>query len=178
MSSFIGQITLFAGSLDLEGWQRCDGTLLPENFGGGALFSLIGRTYGGSESDQTFAVPDLRGRVPIQQGTGPGLSPYSRGDNGGVETVTLNTSQIPSHIHAATVKQPVNSGGSNTEDPSGTVPANSGTNSCATTADSAFLSPANTTIESTGGGLSHENRQPYLALDYFINTSGVYPSHK
>jgi len=178
MSGFlIGQIALFAGSRDLLGWELCDGSILSVAQHQ-PLFSVIGNTYGGNASEGTFAVPDLRGRVPIQQGTGPGLSPYPLGDTGGVETVALTTDQIPSHTHAATSKQPVNPEGSNTDDPSNAVPANTGSNNFSTTAGSAFLSPASTTIENTGGGQSHTNIQPYLALNYFINHDGNYPVYE
>src|SRR5215213_7415071 len=94
---YIGEIRMFGGNFPPSGWAFCDGQLLPisEN---DALFNLIGTTYGG-DGESTFALPDLRGRTPVHTGTGPGLSPYTMGEGGGVESVTLTTQQIPTHNH-------------------------------------------------------------------------------
>src|SRR5437870_1250464 len=109
---YVGEIRLFAGNFPPNGWMFCEGQLLPisENE---VLFQLIGTTYGG-DGQSTFALPDLRGRVPIHQGTGSGLSTYILGENGGVEEVTLTTQQIPIHTHPALC---VTSGGSASSDP-------------------------------------------------------------
>src|SRR6188768_401443 len=94
---YVGEIRMFAGNFNPAGWMFCDGTVLPisENE---TLFQLIGTTYGG-DGQSTFALPDLRGRVPIHMGTGSGLSTYVIGENGAVETVTLTVNQTPSHTH-------------------------------------------------------------------------------
>src|SRR5512143_3908889 len=94
---FIGEIRMFGGNFAPAGWAFCDGSLLPisEN---DALFTLIGTTYGG-DGQTTFALPDLRGRLPVHMGTGAGLSSFVIGEAGGVETVTLTTSQMPGHSH-------------------------------------------------------------------------------
>ena len=98
-SPFIGQITLFAGNFAPRGWAFCNGQLLSiaQNT---ALFSILGTTYGGN-GQTTFALPDLRGRVPVHAGQGPGLSNYDLGQQGGAESVTLTTAQMPAHTHPA-----------------------------------------------------------------------------
>ena len=99
MEPFIGQLMLFGGNFAPRGWAMCDGQLLPiAQYS--ALFSILGTTYGG-DGRTTFALPDLRGRVPMGFGHGPGLSAHGLGSKGGEENVTLTTSQIPSHSHQA-----------------------------------------------------------------------------
>src|SRR5213075_1703642 len=94
---YVGEIRMFAGNFAPAGWMFCDGQLLPisENE---TLFQLIGTTYGG-DGESTFALPDLRGRIPIHQGTGTDGTTYTLAEAGGVESVTLTTNQIPSHTH-------------------------------------------------------------------------------
>src|SRR3954469_16308070 len=96
---YVGEIRMFAGSFAPAGWMFCDGQLIPisEN---DTLFVVIGTTYGG-DGQETFALPNLQGRVPLHQGAGSGLSNYQLGEAGGVEAVTLTTQQIPSHTHPA-----------------------------------------------------------------------------
>src|SRR5437868_3362158 len=96
---FVGEIRMFGGNFAPAGWAFCNGQLLAisEN---DTLFNLIGTTYGG-DGQNTFALPDLRGRVPVHMGQGPGLSNYIIGQNGGVETVTVTIAQIPQHTHPA-----------------------------------------------------------------------------
>src|SRR5689334_16805129 len=109
---YVGEIRLFAGNFAPNGWMFCEGQLLPisEN---DVLFQLLGTTYGG-DGQETFALPDLRGRLPLHQGTGSGLSNRILGENGGAETVTLTTQQIPIHNHPATCSS---GGGSPSSDP-------------------------------------------------------------
>src|SRR4051794_30340022 len=95
---FIGQISLFGGNFAPRGWAFCNGQLLAVSQNT-ALFSILGTTYGGN-GQTTFALPDLRGRVPVHFGQGPGLSPYQLGEVGGTETTTLNVNQLPPHTHA------------------------------------------------------------------------------
>src|SRR5215831_4001363 len=97
-SPYVVEIRLFAGNFAPSGWAFCNGQILPVSLNA-VLFNVIGNAYGGN-GVTTFALPDLRGRVPLQPGQGPGLSAYNRGDAGGVETVQLVTSQMPSHTHA------------------------------------------------------------------------------
>ena len=98
--AFIGEIRMFAGNFPPRGWQFCQGQLLSiaQNT---ALFSILGTTYGGN-GQTTFALPDLRGRYPMQPGQGPGLSPRTLGEQGGSETVTLISNQMPAHTHSHT----------------------------------------------------------------------------
>lgn len=172
MTPFIGQIMLFAGNFAPRGWAMCDGQLLPiAQYS--ALFSILGTTYGG-DGRTTFALPDLRGRVAIQQGRGPGLSAYQIGEKGGQETVTLTASQIPSHSHSLRA-----SSSQGTFPP----PAN---NSLAQFGDTASGGPyvnedPNVTMHSgsignAGGNMSHPNMQPFLTLTYVIALEGIFPS--
>ena len=169
----IGQLTLFGYDWCPRNWARADGQLLAISQNT-ALFSLYGTTYGG-DGRTTFALPHLRGRVPIHDGRGPGLTNYNLGQVGGVETVTLVTPQIPAHSHSGHIV------GSNvTADKSstnGTVLARTLTSPtyAVTTPDTAM---ANGTVQtdSTGGSQPHENRMPYLAMNWCVALYGVFPS--
>ncbi|TGE14484.1 phage tail protein [Hymenobacter elongatus] len=169
---YVGEIALFAGSFAPAGWMFCDGSTLPisEN---DVLFTLIGTTYGG-DGQETFNLPDLRGRVPVHKGQGPVLANnYVIGEQGGVESVTLTTQQLPAHTH-----QPAASTAPGTSaSPQGAVPADSGSGSAQYTQSAASLvtQPAQT-LGSVGGSQPHDNMQPYLALSYIISLYGVYPS--
>ena len=169
MNPFIGLIVMFGGNFAPRGWALCDGQLLPINQYS-ALFSILGTTYGG-DGRTTFALPDLRGRVPIHEGTGPGLSPYDLGQKGGSETVTLTTNQIPAHSHnfelGSTGSTPAGSG-SFLGNVTGTNLIYNGTKSGNTLNSGA--------IHNTGGGQSHNNIQPYLAVNFIIALQGTYPS--
>jgi microcystin-dependent protein len=129
------------------------------------LFSLLGTTYGGNGTT-TFALPDLRGRVPMHMGSGPGLSSYSLGQNGGSEIVTLTVPQIPAHNHPT----PCSS-----NDPNAGTPVN---NVLAAVSPAIYSNTSNTSMASTsaGGSQPHENRQPYLTLNFCICVAGIYPS--
>lgn len=179
MEPFIGQITIFAGNFAPRSWAFCDGTLLPISQYT-ALFSILGTTYGG-DGRTTFALPDLRGRVPISPGQGPGLSDYRLGQRGGVEDVTLNITQVPSHNHNLNASP--NAGTSAT--PTGnfiakhqvTVERGNTVDGDSFTPDSTGLGSMNTgSISNTGGSQSHENRPPFLAINYIIALQGIYPS--
>jgi microcystin-dependent protein len=161
---FLASIVLFAGNFAPRGWAFCNGQILSiaQNT---ALFSLLGTTYGGN-GQTTFALPDLRGRAPLSPGQGPGLASYSLGEVGGVESVTLLSTQMPAHTHA----QPAANGQQTTNRPNGAVPARGGV--YADSGDGAALDPTS----SAGGSQPHENRSPYLALNYIIALEGIYPS--
>ncbi|MDH7445466.1 phage tail protein [Aquimarina sp. 2201CG14-23] len=172
MEPTIGEIRMFAGNFAPRAWALCEGQLLPINQND-ALFSILGTTYGG-DGRTTFALPDLRGRVPVSPGNGPGLSTYKQGQRGGVETVTLNTTQIPSHTHVvqANSASPVGRGeGSSTA--AGTYWGDG--DSYASAKNNTMAADA-IAIGNTGGNLSHENRQPFLSIYYIICLQGVYPS--
>jgi microcystin-dependent protein len=161
---FLGMIIIFGGNFPPRGWAPCDGRLLPINQNT-ALFSLLGTTYGGNGTT-TFALPDLRGRVPLGYSQGPGLSNYSLGEASGVENVTLNAAEMPAHTHA----QPATASDETTNRPNAAVPARGGV--YASASDGSNL--AATT--SAGNNQPHENRQPYLAVNYIIALQGIFPS--
>ena len=166
---FIGQIMVFAGNFAPQGWAQCNGQLMPISQYD-ALFSLIGTTYGG-DGQTTFALPDLRSRVPIHQGQGPGLSGYVIGQNGGAEAVTLLTTQLPVHTHPAMGNSDA---GTNT-DPTGGVWA-SGSTSTYIAGASANTNMNPTSISGSGGGQPHDNMLPFLTLNFCIALEGIYPS--
>jgi microcystin-dependent protein len=160
---FIGEIRMFGGNFAPAGWAFCEGQLIPisEN---DALFTLIGTTYGG-DGQETFALPDLRGRLPIHQGNG-----FILAQTGGVESVTLTVQQIPVHNHAFLGTS------SNAND------ANAVNNVVAqATAGFPYLNAAPTvqmapqSIGSTGGSQPHDNFQPYLCIDFIISLFGIFP---
>lgn len=165
----IGTVMLFGGNFAPRGWAFCDGSLLPisEN---DALFALIGTTYGG-DGQVTFALPDLRSRVPIHQGTGAGLSTRTIGEAAGSESVTLISSQLPSHTHTVVVTTASATTG---------VPSNTVTLGVASidiySAQAANIALHPQTISNAGGNQPHENRQPYMAMNYVIALEGVFPS--
>ena len=182
MEPYIAQIMMFGGNFAIRGWAFCDGQLLPISQNS-ALFSLLGTTFGG-DGRTTFGLPDLRGRVAIHPGTGPGLSDYRLGEKGGVESVTLNQTQIPSHTHATQMK--VN----NTDSTVGTPVAGSsiavpgalaGRTFTATlgynaAAPNTALSGGSVEVGNTGGNMSHTNVQPYLGIYHEIALQGIFPS--
>ncbi|HEY3102711.1 MAG TPA: tail fiber protein [Pyrinomonadaceae bacterium] len=167
---FVGEIRMFAGNFAPNGWMFCEGQLLPisENE---TLFQLIGTTYGG-DGESTFALPDLRGRVPIHQGTGSGLSSYILGENGGVEEVTLTVNQIPIHTHPALC---VTSGGSASSDPTNGLWQNSDSLQYSNLPADAFMGANPIMTSVTGGSQPHENEIPYLCVNYIISLFGVFP---
>ena len=184
MEGMIGEVRMFAGSYAPRSWAFCDGQLLPIA-SNSALFSILGVTYGG-DGRSTFALPDLRGRVPVGSGNGPGLSSYKEGERGGIEQVILNTTEIPSHTHAASGTIKASSVAGTTNAPAEAVLANGVVPiDRSTTADAkiygkvADQSMANNgvevTIGNTGGNLSHENRQPFLSIYYIICLQGIFP---
>ncbi len=176
MDPFIGQIILFAGNFAPRGWALCDGQLMDIN-SNSALFSILGTTYGG-DGRTTFGLPSLRGRVPIHAGHGPGLTPRPLGQKSGQENVTLTVNEIPSHHHiGGSAELHGNSGSADSEDVEGNVLGSSEIYSDQT--PDAVLnanSVKNITTGHTGGNSSHNNMQPYLALNYIIALEGTYPS--
>jgi microcystin-dependent protein len=166
---YVGEIRMFAGNFAPAGWMFCDGTQLPisEN---DVLFQLIGTTYGG-DGQETFNLPDLRGRVPIHQGTSPGTgSTYTIGQQGGSESVTLTTQQIPAHNHnlmaTTAVGTQANPGGNllaNSQGPQPYIQENPDAN-----LNQQALAPA-------GGSQPHENLQPFLGISFIISLFGIFP---
>src|SRR5256885_8973738 len=158
---YVGEIRMFAGNFAPAGWMFCEGQLLPisEN---DALFTLIGTTYGG-DGQTTFALPDLRGRLPLHQGSN-GSSSYSLAQNGGTETVTLTTSQLPAHAHTVN-----GSSAATTGDPAGAVPAAGSVKQFSTQAPDQTLNPAQVT---SSGGQPHDNMPPFLGPNFIISLFG------
>ena len=166
---FVGQIMMVGFNFAPAGWAFCNGQLLAisENE---VLFNLIGTTYGG-DGQATFALPDLRGRVPVHQGQGSGLSSYAIGQISGVESVTLTVSQLPSHQH---VYSPGASASEATSDrPDSNYPAVGGYYASTTNSSSPMGAP---TIGSAGGGQPHNNVQPYLGVNFIISLFGIFPT--
>jgi microcystin-dependent protein len=166
---YVGEIRMFGGNFAPAGWMFCEGQLLPisENE---TLFNLIGTTYGG-DGQSTFALPDLRGRVPIHMGTGSDGINYVLAETGGVEEVTLTTNQLPTHNHAF-----LGSTSTGTQNsPVGFMPAASNLVSIYS------ASPTNNNLAPQallpdGGNQPHSNFQPYLCVDFIISLFGIFPS--
>lgn len=166
---YVGEIRMFAGNFAPVGWMFCEGQALAisEN---DTLFQLIGTTYGG-DGQTTFNLPDLRGRLPVHQGTSSSGTTYQMGQTGGAEEVTLTVQQIPIHTHPMVVLDHVG----NQINPGGSLPGHSFNVTPyinATPAGSfnvAAISPA-------GGSQPHTNFQPYLCIDFIISLFGIFPS--
>ncbi|MCW3123468.1 MAG: hypothetical protein JWQ38_2960 [Flavipsychrobacter sp.] len=174
MEAYIGSIWSFGFNFAPVGWALCNGALLPiAEYQ--ALFALIGTTYGG-DGMTTFAVPDLRSRVPVGQGQGPGLSNYVIGQMAGTEQVTLTSANLAPHNHGSTVKFPVGSGDS-------PDPTNRYFGSSDTTVGDTYLSTAGATMRNDTGntGLAGNSMpisiiDPYQAINYCICAEGIFPS--
>lgn len=167
---FLGVISMFGGNFAPRGYALCQGQLqsIAQN---DALFALLGTTYGG-DGQVTFALPDLRGRAPIHQGNLAGGSTYVIGQVLGTETVTLTASQMPAHNHTLGASSNPGSGAG----PTGAVWAayTAGQNyAAAASANTAMNTGA---LSVSGGNQPHENRQPYLGINFIIALEGVFPS--
>ena len=171
---FIGEIRMFGGNFAPRGWAFCDGQLL-EISQNDALFSLLGTTYGG-DGRSTFGLPDLRGRSPLHAGQGPGMGTHRLGDMGGAEYVVLNTNQMPAHGHQAQMN--CNEGPGDSASPRGTVLARdaSGMTASYHGEPNTMMSEEGVTVAYAGGGQSHDNMSPYLAVHFMIALVGIYPS--
>jgi microcystin-dependent protein len=166
---FVGEIRMFAGNFAPRNWAFCDGQLLAISQND-ALFSLLGTFYGG-DGRTTFGLPDLRGRVPMHYGQGPGLSNRRLGTEGGSEQETLTTNQLPSHTHPMMVSSDV----SNSPNPGSNVTARP--TSLDLYLDETPATPlAADAITPVGGSRSHDNMMPYLAIHFIIALFGIYPS--
>ncbi len=162
---YVGEIRMFAGNFQPAGWMFCEGQLLPisENE---TLFQLIGTTYGG-DGESTFALPDLRGRLPVHQGNG-----FILAETGGAEEITLTVNQIPAHSHPFIASSAAGSS------------SNASNNTLATSVGNVyFSSPASSPgtmspsmVAPVGGSQPHTNFQPYLCLNFIISLYGIFPS--
>lgn len=171
MEPFVGEIRMFAGNFAPRGYALCDGQLLPiaQN---NLLFSLFGTIYGG-DGETTFGLPDLRGRLPVHMGNGPGLTNRPIGQKSGSETVTISTSQMPAHAHTMFAS---GDSGSDSRAECNVTASN-------TPVDIYFDNPPLTTnmsasaIGSTSGrGLAHNNVMPFLCINFIVSLTGFFPS--
>ena len=174
MEPMIGEIRIFAGNFAPRSWAFCEGQLLAiaQNQ---ALFSILGTTYGG-DGRTTFGLPDMRGRVAIGPGSGPGLSTRRLGEKGGVQEVTLNTTQIPSHNHPGALQVGAEGKGVTAVDTAAGNYLGNATGTYRTAAGTAGSSINGVSTGNSGGNQSHTNMQPYLSVYYIIALQGLYPS--
>lgn len=162
---YVGEIRMFGGNFAPAGWMFCEGQLLPisENE---TLFQLIGTTYGG-DGQSTFALPDLRGRLPIHQGNG-----FILAEVGGAEEVTLTINQIPAHTHPLVATANL----ATSPNPESSVLASTTTSFVPYRSAAPSAGMAASAINSTGGSQPHTNFQPYLCVSFIISLFGIFPS--
>jgi microcystin-dependent protein len=162
---YVGEIRMFAGNFAPAGWMFCEGQLMPisENE---TLFQLIGTTYGG-DGESTFALPDLRGRIPIHNGNG-----FILAETGGAEEITLTAAQIPAHTHALVATTDL----ANSASPADAYLSATATGNKIYSTASPSIPLSAQEISPTGGSQPHTNFQPYLCVDYIISLFGIFPS--
>lgn len=162
---YVGEIRMFAGNFAPAGWMFCAGQLLPisENE---TLFQLIGTTYGG-DGQSTFALPDLRGRIPLHQGNG-----FILAETGGAEEITLTVAQMPAHSHPFLGSTDVG----NASSPATNLPARTGGATSLYIQETPTVNMHAQAISSTGGSQPHTNLQPYLCVSFIISLFGIFPS--
>jgi len=167
---FVAEIRVFPFNFAPTGWAFCDGQLMPISQNT-ALFSLLGTVYGG-DGKSTFALPDLQGSAPMQPGQGQGLSERFLGEMSGVESITLLQSEIPLHTH---VWNTTNEDGNNQQPTTPPPPRYFGRGNALYAPPAALNTMAVQTIAPAGGGLPHNNMQPYLTLNFCIALQGIFP---
>ena len=162
---YVGEIRMFAGNFAPAGWVFCEGQLMPisENE---TLFNLIGTTYGG-DGESTFAVPDMRGRIPLHNGNG-----FILAQTGGAEEVALTVNQIPSHSHSFVATTDI----ANTGNPADAILSTTTTGSKIYSTANPTVALNNNSITPSGGSQPHSNFQPYLCVNFIISLFGIYPS--
>lgn len=168
---FLGEIKMFAGNFAPPSWALLDGQLLAISQND-ALFALLGTTYGG-DGQTTFGLPDLRGRVPVHEGQGPGLSPRALGAKSGLEKVTVTTNQIPSHKHDL---QATTAAGNSTLPIGKTLAPSGGLTDLYLDGEGDPQNMGPAAITNVGGSQSHTNLQPFLCLNFIIALFGIFPS--
>jgi microcystin-dependent protein len=170
---FIGEIKMVGFNFNPNGYLLCSGQILSiaQNT---ALFSLLGTTYGGN-GQTTFALPDLRGRVPVHFGQGPGLNNYTQGQTGGLENTTLTVQNMPAHTHSFAVPAVAATANSNTVDPNHSLAIpNTEIEHYSDATPNTTMRPGNTSV--AGGSLPFSIRDPYLVINFVIALQGLYPS--
>jgi microcystin-dependent protein len=171
--AYLGEIKLVGFNFPHRGFANADGQILAISTNT-ALFALFGTMYGG-DGRTSFALPDLRGRSAIHVGTGPGLSSFSQGARGGLETVTLAISNMPSHTHGVAIQATGAEG--DTDDPTDTAWAIvDRTDLYSTSVPNVDMAAGVVTEQAVGGGTSFNIRDPYLVLRYVVATVGLFPS--
>jgi microcystin-dependent protein len=165
---FIGEIQMFAGTFAPRNWAFCDGQLLAVSQND-ALFSLLGTIYGG-DGRTTFGLPDLRGRLPVHMGTGPGLTPRPIGQKTGQENVTLAINHLPSHSH----QLKLSSDAADSTERSALTRAQTTEDGYSTAGPNETLASA--AMAASGGSQPHTNVQPFLCINFIIALTGIYPS--
>lgn len=168
---YLGEIRMVGFNFTPVGFLACNGSLQPIS-GNESLYQLLGTTYGG-DGQSTFGLPDLQGRVVVNRGTGSGLTAYVLGQKAGSESVTLNANQNPAHNHPF-----VASNASATQSgPGGAYPANTGAGNPYYTTDASALVPlAPASVAPVAGGQPHENRMPFLTVNFIIASEGIFPA--
>ena len=169
---FVGEIRMFGGNFAPRGWSFCNGQLLGTTQND-ALFSLLGTIYGG-DGRTTFALPDMRGRIPVHQGQGPGLSNRRLGTKSGAERVTLLESNLPSHDHRQTATSDLGNSPLPTNAMLGKTKDGSRYYGTGTGFQLADMNAA--ALSNSGGSTSHDNMMPFLCVNFIISLFGVYPS--
>lgn len=170
---FVAEIRIFGFNFAPTGWAMCNGQLLPISQNT-ALFSLLGTTYGG-DGKSTFGLPDMQGNVPMHPGQGPGLSDHFLGEMSGTQNVTLLLSEIPAHAHfVGRASDQAGDSITPTNSVWATSPAGRGTAALYQPAPATGAMQPNS-LSPTGGGLPHNNMQPYLTLNFCIALQGVFP---
>lgn len=162
---YVGEIRMFAGNFAPAGWMFCEGQLLPISEYE-TLFNLIGTTYGG-DGQSTFALPDLRGRIPVHMGNG-----FTLAETGGAEEITLTVSQIPAHSHPYLAS----GGAGNSSNPQNLVAARTDGTISLYLSDPPNVNMSPSAVGSVGGSQPHTNFQPYLCVDFIISLFGIFPS--
>ncbi|MFC3580834.1 phage tail protein [Sphingomonas hylomeconis] len=178
----IAEIRMFAGNFPPVGWAFCDGQTL-SIAGNDALFALIGTTYGG-DGQTTFNLPDLRGRIPMGFGRGPGLSLRLQSETGGTEQVALSQANLPAHNHTMSVSRnpgslPAPTNSALPASPQSLPGVTAGLYVAPFAGSTATINPvamAPATVGARGGGTAHENRMPSLAVNFIIALQGIFPS--
>lgn len=177
MDGTLATIMMFAGNFAPQKWTICNGQLI-SIASNTALFSLLGTTYGG-DGRSTFGLPDLRGRLAVGEGRGPGLSPYTLGQSTNQETVTLQTANLPAHSHSAgSVNIPASPAGASTEEANGNILATPGIEiyAAANTTPSVNYGSFSVAVANEGAGQPFPIMQPYLCTNFVICTAGTFPS--
>ncbi|HVI71708.1 MAG TPA: tail fiber protein, partial [Pyrinomonadaceae bacterium] len=169
---FVAEIRIFPFNFPPTGWAFCDGQLMPISQNT-ALFSLLGTTYGG-DGKSTFALPDMQGNAPMQPGQGQGLSQRFLGEASGVESITLLVSEIPVHTHSMTSHN-LDFADKQNPDPQSIIAKSTNGNAYQTNTSTLLTTMAFQALAPAGGGLPHNNMQPYLTLNFCIALQGIFP---